>query len=416
MKYSDLEDLLRQALGLKITAIGHSTLEMAIKRRMRSLEIAELEAYGKKLKASPGEFKELIEEVVIPETWFFRDQVPFAALTDFVRNKWSHDNPSGILRVLSLPCSTGEEPYSIAMALLQAGWPADKFKITGADISTRAIARAKRAEYSEHSFRGRNIGFRDRFFHKKNDIFILKESVRKNVHFSHGNILSALFIERLGVHDIVFCRNLLIYLDSKYLERTITILDRLLLPGGLLFIGHAEAGLFADSSFITYPYLKAFALLKKTPETEKRLQEALYKSEQSRIQLSRQTAQDGSKVIEPPEKIPETANELETARQMADAGHLEEAVRHCNLHLHENGPDAESYYLLGVIYDSKGDTENAIKSLRKTLYLAPNHIEGLILSSLIAEKTGDHVSAENYKRRILKIQRSKPLQDRMIEG
>lgn len=407
MNYRELEDLLRQALGLKITSIGHTTLEMAVKRRMRALDITDLEGYGKKLKESPGEFKELIEEVVIPETWFFRDQEPFNALTSYVLHRWAKEHPSGVIRALSLPCSNGEEPFSIAMALLQIGWPAEKFRIIGADISRRAIARAKNAEYTEHSFRGSNLSFRNSFFTKSGDIYKLREKVRNKVQFHQGNILSALFIERLGVFDVVFCRNLLIYLDAKYLARAINILDRLLLPGGLLFIGHAEAGLFTNTPFVPAPYPRAFAFFKKTTESELRLQEALKRSEQKLKQSAISAFQPVHKEKTAAISSHDSPEDLTKARKLANEGKLEEAAELCHRLLQENGPSAESYYLLGVIHDSRGDHDNAVKALRKTLYLEPNHLEGLVLLSLIAERSGDLPRARNYKRRIQEIQDEK---------
>ena len=136
----EIEDLLRKTIGLKITSIGKANLERSIQRRMKSLAIDDKDAYIKKLKASSLELKELIEEVVVPETWFFRDSEPFKAMIQYLITRWAPKHAHDPFKILSIPCSTGEEPYSLAISLLSAGWPPEKFSIHAVDISHRSIA------------------------------------------------------------------------------------------------------------------------------------------------------------------------------------------------------------------------------------------------------------------------------------
>ena len=133
----EIEALLQKVMGLKVTSIGKSTLDRSVQRRMKALSINNNDAYAEKLKSSALELKELIEEVVILETWFFRDREPFKAMSQFFINQWHPKHRNNIFRVLSSPCSTGEEPYSLTMTLLDSGWPADKFTVHGVDISRR---------------------------------------------------------------------------------------------------------------------------------------------------------------------------------------------------------------------------------------------------------------------------------------
>ena len=102
--------------------------------------------------------------MVVTETWFFREKQPFAALVRLVIEEWLPAHPTGKLRLLSVPCSSGEEPYSMAMALMDAGFLAARFEISAVDISSRALAFAQRAIYGRNSFRGADLEFRARHF------------------------------------------------------------------------------------------------------------------------------------------------------------------------------------------------------------------------------------------------------------
>src|SRR3954463_795415 len=106
-----------------------------------------------------------------------------------VYEEWLRTNPEGVLRVLSLPCSTGEEPYSIAMALLDAGFPAERFHVDALDISLRALAFARRGVFGRNSFRGGDGEYRDRHFTAAGAGWQLGEAERRPVEFRQGNVL-----------------------------------------------------------------------------------------------------------------------------------------------------------------------------------------------------------------------------------
>ena len=245
MVEAEIEAILNEAIGLKLTSIGSSTLDRAVNRRMRALEIADNKLYLTCLKSSPAELKQLIEEVVIPETWFFRDEKPFQVVQRFV----AAAGKDKVFRLLSAPCSTGEEPYSLVITLLQAGVPESNFQVVGMDISSRALKKAAAATYSENSFRTIDLGFRSRYFKKTGAGYVLDDQVRRNVTFKQGNLLNQAFMEYLGKFDIIFCRNLLIYLDRKAQQQSLDTLARLQAKDGLFFVGHAEAGIMRGAGF-----------------------------------------------------------------------------------------------------------------------------------------------------------------------
>src|SRR5689334_18233534 len=136
-----IESLLRREIGLDAASIGSSQIQRTIRLRMKRLGLKKPEEYHRLLGTSPAELVELIEAVVVTETWFFRDDTPFVAFTELALH-WLSQNPGGTMRVLSIPCSSGEEPYSLAMALLDVNVAPHRVAIHGVDISLNALARA----------------------------------------------------------------------------------------------------------------------------------------------------------------------------------------------------------------------------------------------------------------------------------
>lgn len=138
MPQSVIESLLKQKIGLDANSIGSSTIARAIYQRMADCRISTMAGYLGLLQESPQEWEAFVESVVIPETWFFRERESFNFLKDYVLSEWLANNSNRILQILSVPCSTGEEPYSIAIALLEAGLTAANFRIDAIDISKKA--------------------------------------------------------------------------------------------------------------------------------------------------------------------------------------------------------------------------------------------------------------------------------------
>jgi len=399
----EIESLLQKTIGLKVTSIGKTTLARSVHKRMQSLLITDKKAYLEKLNSSSNELKALIEEVVIPETWFFRDREPFRAMTNFLFNKWEPNHKNNIFRVLSAPCSTGEEPYSLAMALFNSGWPADKFTVFGVDISQRSIAKAQKGVFTEHSFRGADRSYRPAFFTRKNGDYLLNNTIQKKVHFQTGNILDRTFMEHLGLFDVIFFRNVLIYFDALSRHNAITTLYKILADDGILFVGHAETTLFNNSPFRPAPYPQAFAFHKKTMLEQVKtpvLENGKYafKSDSPTQARKFHRLQEKNKIPTP---------DLEAARDLADKGELQEATNICETFIDKHGPSAQAFFLLGIISDARDDMDQAEKFFRKALYLDPNHEETLIFLSLLTGKRGDIAEAKNLKQRISRLQKNK---------
>jgi chemotaxis protein methyltransferase WspC len=382
----DVDRILKHAMGLDVASIGASALERAVQERQRACSIDDAGRYPGVLRASGVELQELIEAVVVPETWFFRDREAFAALARFVREEWLPTNAGGCLRLLSLPCSTGEEPYSMAMALLDALVPPSRFHIDAIDISGRSITEARRGVYGKHSFRGDALAYRDRHFEPVAEGHAVSAEVRRQVNFQQGNLLTDGFLPGVDIYDVIFCRNLLIYFDRETQDRAVRVIERLLAPSGMLFTGSSEGGLFLNQAFSSAKRPKAFAFRKGRAVAAPKRRAAF-------APIRRQTfRQPVANVGSPhtPGGVPPQAPAAgaEEAIKLADQGRYAEASRFCEAHLDQHGPSADIFHVLGLVRDASGHSEDAASYYRKALYLDPGHQDALAHLALLMEEQG----------------------------
>ena len=357
--------------------------------------------YEQMLLKSPEEFNELIEAIVVTETWFFRDREPFNAFTAIAVGEWLPKHPDEPMRILSVPCSSGEEPYSLAMCLLDAGVPQERFQIEAVDISQNALARAARGVYGKNSFRGQDLSFRNRHFTEVKEGFALSTLVRQQVNFQRDNLLDDGFMAESPPYDFIFCRNLLIYFDRATQVLALAKLNRLLAADGMLFVGPAELPLVAESGFASANLPHAFACRKAGgtevlphPRPRKKKHDLISPEPAGTFSASNGRSPLASTNSH---RDPNVAS-LRLARRLADSGQLAEAAALCETHLTQHQDCAEAYYLLGLVKDAT-DNPEAMEFYRKALYLEPNHYETLVHAALWLEKHGDATAAQAFKRR-----------------
>ena len=188
MPLRDIEQLLKNEIGLNSSTVGSDTVRHAVEVRMRACEIQGIEDYLSIIRYSRTELDQLIDTVVIPETWFYRDHNPFAAFSNWLRESWSDTFASAPLRILSVPCSTGEEAYTLAMCLADYGVGSRQAHIDAIDISSVNLATAEKAEYGINSFRSSDLSFRDRHFEAVGQRFRLRDDIRSRVHFARAHL------------------------------------------------------------------------------------------------------------------------------------------------------------------------------------------------------------------------------------
>jgi len=406
--------LLKQTMGLDVASVGPALIERAVQTRMEALGLLDQNAYFLSLHGDAAELQELIELVIVPETWFFRDREAIIAVATMARELMM-STPERPIRILSLPCSTGEEPYSIAMGMLEAGMPAARFQIDAIDICNRSLAFATAGIYGRNSFRGKLLAYRDRFFTPQEAHYVLDDAVKKQVRFRYGNLFAADFLALEAPYDFVFCRNVLIYFDRPMQEQAVLVLERLLKEDGAIFVGPAEAGLMLRNTLESAAIPLAFAFRKKRAKVKPAnvARASLPPLRTAPPAMAHKTAAVRAPVVRkpvvaavPPQK--NTASQLQQALQLADQGRLNEAADLCAAHLKEHGPSADAFYLQGLISDARGDSAAAIQQYRKAIYLQPAHQEALGHLAALMEMQGDHSGAERIMRR---AQRLKEQQD-----
>ena len=265
MPFNNIKELLKNKIGLNADTVGASSIERAISHRMSILGLSTAGRYYSLLSNDSDEVDELVEEVVVPETWFFRNKSPFEALgecvseTGFLNKDPASRTP---LKILSLPCATGEEPYSIAMALRDYGLTEGDFYVDGVDVSKRALAKARRAIYGQHSFREEGVNIQEKYFKKTRSGFQVSQDIREYVSFTKANIISDKICPSNEFYDIIFCRNLLIYFSRETQKIVLDKLRLMLKNGGFLFVGHAEAAQINDDCFVKLDIPKSFSYRK----------------------------------------------------------------------------------------------------------------------------------------------------------
>lgn len=392
MVQAAIEAMLRQKIGLDANSIGSRTIARAVEQRRVACGLSDLSAYFHYLQTSAKELEELIETVVVPETWFFRDKEPFVYLSQYVTSEWLKAD-SSILRVLSIPCSTGEEPYSIAMTLLDSGLNPSGFCIDAVDISKRALLKAKQAIYSKRAFRGddHRTQEKQRYFDLIADSYQVRPFVRNTVKFIQGNLLKPGFLAE-GKYQIIFCRNVLIYLDRAAREQAIQALDRALAPRGIFFVGAAETAQIPTTNYtsIRHPFAFAYRKENRLPDIKPPLARAI-------------TPPASQPPMPQPPPTIGVSSQLEIAKQLADRGQLSEAAKLCQLYLSANRTNAEAYILLGEIYQGLDQIEQAQQSFSKAIYLDPHAINALIGLALLKEQKGDFLGAEILRQRVQRL-------------
>jgi chemotaxis protein methyltransferase WspC len=402
MNLALVADLLASRIGLDPASLGPAVLPAAVAEGMRALGLTDPVAYAGALAARPEAFDALADRLVVSETWFFRGGGLFAELARQVAAALPAlaGRP---FRALSLPCSSGEEPYSLAVALLEAGLPPERWAIDGIDLSPRLIEAARRGEYREFSFRQTDPALRERHFRPAGDRWGLSARVRGLVRFRVGNLLApTLAADVSGPYDLVLCRNLLIYLTPAARRQALGALERLLTPGGLLGVGHAEPQVLAGRPFRRVGAESLFLFRHSPPMGKGEWGRGNEKAERGTRNVERGVT---SVPAIPHSPFPTPHSEegegaLARARRLADAGRLDEALAECQAHLQGAGPSADAYSLLGVIQQARGDAGAAAASFRKALYLAPDHREALTHAMLLSAQRGDAAQASALRGRL----------------
>jgi len=433
-RLAELDAAVNHRIGLDPQLIGDKSLLRAVSQYMKDEHLADGDACIVELLRSESTFAAFAERLLIPETWFFRDREPFRCMQEYATRKWQPRGPGDRLRVLSLPCSTGEEAYSSALALFAAGLSAAQFHIEGADLSQRSLERARAGVYTRASFRGDESAFPhvcERYFEQRGETFAASATLRSAVTFVQANLVAPdLLAGRDGYHFIL-CRHVLIYMPADARRAVLANLHRLLLPTGLLYTGHVEARLVRDGAFVPsgreYPFAfspadpagrQAASAAANNVTPRPQALPARRAGGAPRAPAARRSGPRSAIAAPQAADVPTTANspelgprnpgtpptgavpvQLASAQQAADRGQFGEAERICRELLELEPANAEAAYVLGVVLSATGSTVEAEACFRQVLYLNPRHEGCLTHMMLLAQQRGDATTAANFQRR-----------------
>jgi chemotaxis protein methyltransferase CheR len=228
-------------------------IDRRIAERMAATGDATFAAWFARLRGQPGELQAVTNAFTVNETYFYRETHQLEALSgvllpEVTRNK----GPGDRVRIWSVPCSTGEEPYSIAIWLLE-NWPmvdAYNVEIVGSDIDTQALAAARTGDYGSRALARLPADVADRYFEGRvgDGRRILRDLV-ESVTFTPVNLVDRSSLETQGEFEVIFCRNVLIYFDDAARRTVAENLFGRLRPGGFLCLGHSESMARIDDRF-----------------------------------------------------------------------------------------------------------------------------------------------------------------------
>jgi chemotaxis protein methyltransferase CheR len=238
-------DLVYRESGMRFATTKRDYIERRVATRMKAVGAASVGAYLALLRVAPEEREAVVSAFTVNETYFYREEHQLACLSrDLLPGLAAKRRPGEKIRIWSCPSSTGEEPYSIAIWLLENWALVDAYnvEIIGSDIDAHALAAAREGMYSQRALARLPQAVQDGYFepsngHRRQIIQDLRESVT----FTRANLMEPASLEAHGRFDVIFCRNVLIYFDdAARIAAAESLFDRLV-DGGYLCLGHSES-------------------------------------------------------------------------------------------------------------------------------------------------------------------------------
>jgi chemotaxis protein methyltransferase CheR len=255
-----IRDIIKDYCGLYFDDTSRYLLEKRLSRRIRNHYLKDFRDYYRFIrydKRAEEELTAIMDLLTVNETYFFREQNQLKAFSEEILEELKTVNSDRkTLRVWSAGCSTGEEPYTIAMLINERGhfngWD---IEIHGSDINQRVLQTARRGVYRRNSFRTTEPYFMSKYFIEEDGSFKISDAAKKHVNFNYLNLLDPFKSKFLGKMDVIFCRNVLIYFDNASRRRVIENFHDRLVDGGYLLLGHAESLINISTAF-TLKHLK----------------------------------------------------------------------------------------------------------------------------------------------------------------
>lgn len=430
-----LADLVRRHFGLDFPPARWPDLLRGLRTASCEQGHDDLEAFARQILSASTEaaaLQGLGEALTVGETYFFREPRSFEVLADDILPPLIDARRSGSrhLRLWSAGCCTGEEPYSLAIALdrllpVHEDW---KVTILATDMNERFLETAARGEYKEWSFRDAPAWLKERYFTRSADQrYMIAPRIRRMVKFMPLNLAELRFPQIANdtcAMDVIFCRNVLMYFSAPQLQRVSERLGAALIDGGWLSVSATELGArafqplsavhFSDAVF--YRKAAAGAQPQRTPPvgaSEVGARSVAIPKQVAPVESVTRTLKAASAPRRAPAPAPgsalphstqdESADVAKLAREHADAGRLVPAREAIERALLETRLDAGLHQLYAVILEELGCIEDARAALRRALYLAPDLVLAHYTLGRLASREEFHADAERHFRNVLAL-------------
>ncbi|MCL2763012.1 MAG: protein-glutamate O-methyltransferase [Treponema sp.] len=240
--YEQYRALIYAESGITFTPANRSILESRLKERLREKGADSVKTYFATISTNKEELKGFLDAITTNLTRFFRNQAQFDALEKHVIpeliNNIKKGGTSNTIRIWSAGCSTGEEPYTIAMLLNEILPPSWKFEITASDISLKCLMTAKEGFYANSRIEGVPDNYLKKYFEKVDSGYKINPDIQAKIKFDYHNLKND---SGLRSFDVVFCRNVIIYFDEAAQTAVMGRFWDAMAPKSFLFIGHSES-------------------------------------------------------------------------------------------------------------------------------------------------------------------------------
>jgi chemotaxis protein methyltransferase CheR len=408
------QDLICDRSGIYLDGNCLDTLREGLRARMDSNGFADHRQYYNFLCAHPAgqrELEELLSHITINETYFFRNAGHFDALRNHILTKFSKENKDGIIRIWSAGCSTGEEPYSIAMIaldMLQDGRDL-QIEILGTDVDRSAIDRAERGVYRKRSLRATSDIYKDKYFSENDGRFEVDQKLKDMVRFMPFNLMDAPCPKpSQGSWDIIICRNVVIYFDQESARHVVGMFHGALNDDGYLFMGHSESLDRLSTDFSAISVGDTFVYVKKgsSPDLAEAAAESARRGVPERAIAGRTSSSIARKKDTGPRKQsrrrrkivplqPIKSAELiyKEGLDLLECKEFDAALSKAEKYIELKPSDAKGYLLAGKILANRGIYGRAVDELGKAIELEPLLTEAHYLLGVIYQGTGQEARA-----------------------
>lgn len=406
------KELILNKSGLHFDENKRDSLRISLLARTTALGLGSFREYYEYLLTRDGEFKELLNLITVNETHFFRDKNQFQALQQKILPELL--GKKSRVKIWSAGCSTGEEPYSIAMVLRE--FKKGDAYILATDVSQQALDKARDAIYGERSLREVGDYYKNKYFQRVGRKYKLSEEIRKMVDFRYFNLISDRY-PPFGQTDwdIIFCRNVTIYFKLESTKRVVEKFYNLLVDGGYLFLGYSETLHGISDRFQLVQVGEAFLYKKEKEPPPRPKRRQLPKTPKEKPKRSLNPEETLRKAWEDirEEKFDQAVQKLHDLKQEGHdspevllaltwasmaLGKEEEALTTIREILRRDPLCQDAYFLRGVIFSDRGEIHQAIDEFKKTLYIKRDHILARVyLGDLYRRQGRDAEAIREYR-------------------